>query len=186
MISAASLQLPLSGNNPSTLPAYHAHCMQLAYQMALQAACIDEVPVGAVVWHKTQARVIAYAHNQTMHMQSLHAHAEYIAMMQACQYLHNYRLVDCEVFVTLEPCVMCTGAFMHARIAHAYYLLKDAKTGGIVSQASLLDLPCNHHTTATYYAQDENDGAAQGLSSAYLALLQCFFKKKRAAYAKLR
>lgn len=118
--------------------------MREALRLAEQAAQAGEVPVGAVVVKDGQ--IIGRGSNAPISKHDPTAHAEIAALRDAAQHLGNYRLVDCELFVTLEPCVMCVGAMFHARIARVVYGARDLKTG---AAGSVLDLfeetRLNHH-----------------------------------------
>ena len=116
--------------------------MKAALKEAEKAAMIDEVPVGAVVVF--QDKIIARAHNLREKSQSFHAHAEFLAMMKATKKIGSWRLEDCDVYVTMEPCPMCAGAMIQARIRHLYYGTKDPKAGGVDSVVQLLNIPFNH------------------------------------------
>ena len=101
--------------------------MRAALDLALQARAAGEVPVGAVV--VLDGEIIGRGFNAPISRHDPSAHAEMMALRDAAQRLGNYRLVDCELFVTLEPCLMCAGAIMHARIARLVYGASDPKTG---------------------------------------------------------
>ena len=101
--------------------------MRAALELARQAEAAGEVPVGAVV--VKEGVIIGRGFNAPISRHDPSAHAEMMALREAAQYLGNYRLVGCELFVTLEPCLMCAGAIMHARIARLVYGASDAKTG---------------------------------------------------------
>ena len=101
--------------------------MRAALDMASQALAAGEVPVGAVV--VLNGEIIGRGFNAPISRHDPSAHAEMMALREAAQRLGNYRLVDCELFVTLEPCLMCAGAIMHARIARLVYGASDPKTG---------------------------------------------------------
>ncbi|HEX3655908.1 MAG TPA: tRNA adenosine(34) deaminase TadA [Pirellulales bacterium] len=115
----------------------HEHFMRLALAEAQRAAAEDEVPVGAVIVH--QQRVIASAHNQRESLRDPTAHAEMIAITQAAQALGSWRLEDCWLYVTLEPCPMCAGAIVQARIPWVVYGAADPKAGAVDSLYRLLD-----------------------------------------------
>jgi tRNA(adenine34) deaminase len=117
--------------------------MKSALREAEKAFIKDEVPVGAVVVY--QNKIIARAHNLREKNQSFHAHAEFLAMMKATKKIGSWRLEDCDVYVTMEPCPMCAGAMIQARIKHLYYGTKDPKAGGVDSVVQLLEVPFNHH-----------------------------------------
>jgi len=118
--------------------------MREALALAEEAAKQGEVPVGAVVVKDGQ--VIGRGYNRPITTSDPTAHAEIVAMREAAAHLGNYRLAGCELFVTLEPCVMCVGAMAHARIARIVYGAADPKTGAC---GSIVDLPAletfNHH-----------------------------------------
>ena len=119
------------------------HFMRLSLEQAHKAQAIDEVPVGAVVVY--QGEVIARAHNQTISLNDPSAHAEILALREAGEYLQNYRLVDCDLYVTLEPCGMCAGTLVHARIKHLIYGTADLKTGAVESIDQILTKPHQNH-----------------------------------------
>jgi len=101
--------------------------MGLALKQALKAYALDEVPVGAVV--VAEGKVIAAAHNLTRTRQDPSAHAELLAIRKAAKKLGRWRLNDCRLYVTLEPCAMCAGAIVWSRIARVVYGAKDPKAG---------------------------------------------------------
>lgn len=143
--------------------------MQIALDLANQAAAIGEVPVGAVIFDRDN-QIIAKAYNRTIVDSDPSAHAEILAMRQAGAKLSNYRLNGLRLYVTLEPCLMCLGAIFHARIAELIYAAKDPKTGacgGFKDLASLSGL--NHHTSIK--------GGIMANQSA--ELLRNFFKARR-------
>ena len=122
--------------------------MQQALQLAEQAAKAGEVPVGAIV--VKDGVVIGRGSNTPISASDPTAHAEIMAMRDAAKHLDNYRLVDCTLYVTLEPCAMCSGAIQHARIARLVYGASDPKTGACGSVINLMDEPkLNHHTEVT-------------------------------------
>ena len=118
--------------------------MRAALDLARQAAEAGEVPVGAVV--VKDGLIIGRGSNAPISRHDPTAHAEIAALRDAAQYLGNYRLVDCELFVTLEPCVMCVGAMFHARIARVVFGARDPKTGAAGSVMNLFETAqLNHH-----------------------------------------
>lgn len=119
--------------------------MDEALNLARQAASVGEVPVGAVV---VRDRVIVgRGYNQPISAHDASAHAEINALRDAGQRLGNYRLPGCELYVTLEPCAMCAGAIMHARIARLVFGANDPKTGAAGSVVDLFaEARLNHHT----------------------------------------
>lgn len=122
--------------------------MKEALELARQAGSLGEVPVGAVVVF--QNRIIGRGFNAPISRHDPSAHAEIQAMRDAAQHLGNYRLVDCDLYVTLEPCVMCAGAIMHARIARLFYGASDPKTGACGSIVNLFqEKRINHHASVT-------------------------------------
>ena len=119
--------------------------MQLAIEVAQEAAAAGEVPVGAII--VKDGVVIGRGGNSPIDTHDPTAHAEIAALRDAAKNLGNYRLVDCSLYVTLEPCAMCTGAIQHARIARLIYGASDPKTGACGSVVNLMAEPkLNHHT----------------------------------------
>jgi tRNA(adenine34) deaminase len=118
--------------------------MRRALELAREARDLGEVPVGAVV--VKDGVVIGSGANRPISSADPTAHAEIVAMREAAARLGNYRLTGCELFVTLEPCAMCVGAMLHARISRVVYGARDPKTGAC---GSVVDLPAvaalNHH-----------------------------------------
>ncbi len=121
----------------------HEHFMRMALAEAQQALAEDEVPVGAVI--VCGERLVASAHNQREQLCDPTAHAEMIAITQAATALESWRLNDCTLYVTLEPCPMCAGAILQARIPVVVYGATDAKAGAVDSLFHLLgDERLNH------------------------------------------
>ena len=142
--------------------------MQDALGLARDAATAGEVPVGAVVVR--DGVVVGRGYNQPISRHDPSAHAEVMALRDAAQHLENYRLSGCELFVTLEPCCMCVGAIMHARIARVVFGAADPKTGACGSVVNLLAEPrLNHHA--------EVSGGV--LAAEASVLLQEFFARRR-------
>jgi tRNA(adenine34) deaminase len=123
------------------------HWMRQALKLAQQAAEQDEVPVGAVIVHKN--KIIASAFNQREQLADPTAHAEMIAITQAASHLNSWRLLDCSLFVTLEPCPMCAGAILQSRIPRIVYGALDPKAGAVVSLFQLLNDPRLNHRCET-------------------------------------
>lgn len=143
--------------------------MQLALVEAQKARVLGEVPVGAVLVSDNQ--VIATGHNQPINNNDPSAHAEVVTLRVAGQNLSNYRLPNTTLYVTLEPCMMCCGAIMHARISRVVYGAADAKTGCVHSVLNLFDNPqLNHHTMV--------EGGV--LAEECAQVLKDFFKERRA------
>jgi tRNA(adenine34) deaminase len=121
----------------------HEHYMQFALNEAEQAMREEEVPIGAVIVHND--RIIAQAHNQREQLHDPTAHAEMIAITQAAESLQSWRLDGCTLYVTLEPCPMCAGAILQARIPLVVYGAADPKAGAVQSLYQLLnDARLNH------------------------------------------
>lgn len=127
------------------LPANADFFMSTALELAQQGAAQKEVPVGAIVVFQDQ--IIGRGYNAPISRHDPSAHAEIQAIRDASQRIGNYRLVDCELYVTLEPCTMCAGAIMHARIGRLFYGASDLKTGACGSIVNLFqERRLNHHT----------------------------------------
>lgn len=148
--------------------------MGLALQQAREAAEQGEVPVGAVVLH--QGRVVGTGRNSPISTQDPTAHAEIVALRAAAAALGNYRLDECTLFVTLEPCAMCSGAMLHARLARVVFGAPEPRTGAAGSVLDLFAAPeLNHHTRVERGLQAEACGA----------LLREFFQQRRSAQARV-
>ena len=120
--------------------------MRAALEQARAAGAVDEVPVGAVV--VCAGEIVGRGFNQPIGRRDPTAHAEIMALRAAAARSGNYRLPGCELYVTLEPCVMCSGAIMHARIARVVFGARDPKTGVAGSVLDLFAEPrLNHHAT---------------------------------------
>jgi len=117
--------------------------MNLALEQAIKAQNEDEVPVGAVL--VKDGLLLAQAHNKPISTHDATAHAEIQALRIAGKKLQNYRLNDSTLYVTLEPCAMCVGAIMHARIARIVYGANDLKTGACGSSENLINANCFNH-----------------------------------------
>jgi len=122
--------------------------MREALALAREAGRAGEVPVGAVVVRA--GAVVGRGSNRPISTHDPTAHAEIVALRDAAARLGNYRLADCEIFVTIEPCAMCAGAIMHARLARVVYGARDPKTGACGSVVDLFaERRINHHTGVT-------------------------------------
>ena len=117
--------------------------MRLAIEQAQLAAQLGEIPVGAVVVKDDQ--VIGRGYNRREIDSSATAHAEVLAIEDACKHLGTWRLTDCELYVTLEPCPMCAGAIINARIRRVIYGAKDERAGCCGSVADFFVMPFNHN-----------------------------------------
>lgn len=116
--------------------------MQIALDEAKKAYKLKEVPVGAVVVYNDE--IISTGFNMKEKNNNATHHAEILAIDMACCYLQNWRLVDCYLYVTLEPCPMCAGAIINSRIKKVVYAAKDPKAGSCGSVFNMFDLPFNH------------------------------------------
>jgi tRNA(adenine34) deaminase len=144
--------------------------MQLALAQAEAAAQADEAPVGAVIVRDNQ--ILAAAHNAREALRDPTAHAEMIAITQAAAALASWRLEGCTLYVTLEPCPMCAGAIVQARIPRVVYGAVDPKAGAVHSLYQLLDDPRLNHRA---------DGTAGVLAEPCGRVLSEFFQRKRIA-----
>ncbi len=157
------------------VPASHEAFMRMALREAEVAFEADEVPIGAVVVHEPSdgsgPRVIAAAHNQREQLRDPTAHAEMIAITQAAEALGNWRLSGCTLYVTLEPCPMCAGAMVLARLPRIVYGAADPKAGAVATLYRLLDDPrLNHRAEVIGGILAEPSGE----------ILSRFFARKRA------
>jgi cytidine deaminase len=143
--------------------------MAAALAEARAAAARDEAPIGAVIVDPA-GRLIAAAGNRTRELNDPTAHAEMLAIREACARLGAERLNDCDLHVTLEPCPMCAGAIAHARIRRLYFAAADPKGGGVAHGARVFSHPTCHHAPEVY------DGLGEAESA---DLLRAFFAAKR-------
>lgn len=123
-------------------PQIHSFFMKKAISHARKAAALDEPPIGAVL--VKDGRVLSSGYNLRESRQDVTLHAEMTAIRKACRKLRSWRLDECDLYVTLEPCIMCAGAIQQAKIRAVYFGAADPKGGGILSKAQILDLPLNH------------------------------------------
>ena len=143
--------------------------MREALRMAEKAREADEVPVGAVIVR--EGKVIARAYNQVELLKDATAHAEMLALTQAEAAVNDWRLTDCDLYVTKEPCVMCAGAIVHTRIRRIIFGCADPRSSGAGGMINLLRHPAlNHHCQIT----------AGVLENECASILQEFFRNKRA------
>ena len=144
--------------------------MQLALEQARMAAAASEVPVGAVL--VVGEAVVASAYNQPIRSVDPTAHAEILVLRAGAKAIGNYRLVDSTLYVTVEPCLMCVGALVHARVRRVVYGAAEPKTGALVSAVAGLALPGLNHTFEVVGGVREEESRA---------LMQEFFKARRQA-----
>lgn len=143
--------------------------MTLALEEAARAAARGEVPVGAVVVSATGA-IHACGGNRTRELADPTAHAEMLVIREACRVLGSERLIDCDLYVTLEPCAMCAGAISFARIRRLYYGASDPKGGGVAHGPRFFGQPTCHHRPEVVDGLRESEAAM---------LLKSFFSAKR-------
>ena len=142
--------------------------MQRALELARRAREAGEVPIGAVVvWNEEE---IGAGWNRTITMNDPTAHAEVLALRAAGERMNNYRLSGCEMFATLEPCAMCAGALMHARIARLVYAAADPKAGAAGSVLSVVNHPQLNHRMEIVAGVLEREAAE---------MLKSFFRERR-------
>ena len=162
------LQCPFEKLHPSGLVRDDAFFMSLAYNRAIDAWRIDEVPVGAVI--ALGGEVIASAHNEVESDRDPTAHAEILAITQAARHVGDWRLDGATLYVTKEPCPMCSGATLMSRLKRVVYAVPDPKMGCLGGATDLNALPQVNHTLEV---------ASGVLGNECLAVLQAFFKRKR-------
>ena len=144
------------------------HFMREALRLAEKAVRHDEVPVGAIVVR--DGKIIARAHNQVELLKDATAHAEMLALTQAEAAVGDWRLIDCDLYVTKEPCAMCAGALVHTRIRRVIFGCADPAAGAAGSVINLLQMPGFNHRC---------DIASGVLQQECAAILQIFFRKRR-------
>jgi cytosine deaminase len=142
--------------------------MQMALDEARAAAARGEVPIGAVIVHKD--KVLARAGNRTRELNDVTAHAEIVAIRMAAEVLGDERLVDADLYVTLEPCTMCAAAISFARIRRLYYGAPDPKGGAVESGVRFYASPTCHHAPDIYSGIAEMESAG---------ILRDFFRQRR-------
>ncbi len=123
--------------------------MKIALSLARKAFDIDEVPVGAIVVKKSTGEIVGQGFNRRETDKNPLAHAEIAAIKEASEKLGGWRLIDCEMFVTLEPCPMCCGAIINSRIERVVYGAPDFKSGSAESVVKMFELPFNHKPEIT-------------------------------------
>lgn len=142
--------------------------LSAAFEAARDAARADEVPVGAAI--ARAGEIIALAGNRTRRDRDPTAHAEMLVIREACVRLGSERLIDCDLYVTLEPCAMCAGAISLARIRRLYFSAPDPKGGGVEHGARFFSQPTCHHAPEVYGGVRESEAAE---------LLRAFFQARR-------
>jgi len=142
--------------------------MDRAFELAMKSLHDNEVPVGAVIVKDN--KIIGKGRNQVISNLDVSSHAEINAIRSASKYISNYRLNDCSIFVTLEPCHMCAKAIVDARISELIFSTKEPKTGSIVSIDKFLDNKSLNHTVNYRYGLYEEESSN---------LLKNFFKARR-------
>ncbi len=145
----------------------HERYMRLALEQAKLAAQLDEIPVGAVVIR--QGEVLGRGYNLRQSRHSALAHAEVLAIEEACRRCGDWRLSGCDLYVTLEPCAMCAGAIINSRISRVFYGAADPREGAVCGILRLFDLP--------YGVRPDYEGGV--LAAECVALLHDFFARLR-------
>jgi tRNA(adenine34) deaminase len=149
-------------------PSSDEYFMREALRMAQKAYHANEVPVGAVVVR--EGRIIARAYNQVELLKDATAHAEMLAVTQAEAAVGDWRLIDCDLYVTKEPCPMCAGALVHTRVRRVIFGCADPSAGAAGSVMNLLQMPASNHRC------EITSGVLQDKCA---AILQDFFRKRR-------
>ncbi len=155
-------------NNPQTIIASDELWMEEALRAAQRALESGEVPVGAVV--VLDGRIVGRGWNRNLTDSDPSAHAEVVALRKAGAKVGNHRLGDCELFATIEPCAMCAGAMIHARLKRLVYGADDPKAGAVHSVMQVLNHPQLNHT------MEVQEGVLAGRCA---ELLQAFFRSRR-------
>lgn len=158
--------IPIVGNDAKR--GSDAYWMGEALAQARMAAAIEEVPVGAIV--VSAGEVISQACNRNRTDNDPCAHAEILALRQAARRIGNYRLTDTTLFVTLEPCFMCAGAIIHARVKRVVFAAYDQRAGAVGSLANILQTPMLNHACEVTAGVREQES---------VVLLQSYFQQRR-------
>ena len=156
--------------NQNNFDDFDLHCMQRALELAKHAAANGEVPIGAVIANNLEKTIIGEGFNQPIASHDATAHAEIVAIKNAGQTILNYRLVNTTLYTTLEPCAMCAGALLHARISRLVFATPDPRAGAIGGAMQLYAAASWNHTIKC-----EHGLLAQPCS----ILLKDFFKARR-------
>lgn len=149
--------------------------MQHAMTLAAKAEAIGEIPVGAVLVE--DGKIIGEGFNQAITLNDPTAHAEVMALRDAGQQLNNYRMINTTLYVTLEPCVMCSGSLVHARVERVVYGAKDYKTGAVESVMKLLEHDSHNHKVESIGGVLEQECSEQ---------ISRFFKRRREEKKRLK
>ena len=144
--------------------------MSRALEAAREASDRGEVPVGAVIVHGPTDKVVSVASNRVLELKDPTAHAELLAIREACQELNSERLNECDLYVTLEPCPMCAQAISFARIRRLYYGAGDEKGGGVDNGAIVFNAKSCHHKPEVY---------GDIMAAPAAKILKDFFKERR-------
>jgi tRNA(adenine34) deaminase len=131
-------------------PYYHESIMQIALEKAKEAGVQDEVPIGAALFVPGLNEIISYG-NQTRHLSMITAHAEILCLQDACKKTQNYRLNGSIMYLTLEPCLMCLGALLQARVSKVFIAAKDSRTCSIHRSINLFDSHFFNHKIECQY-----------------------------------
>lgn len=142
--------------------------MEQAIKQAKKAFAKKEIPIGAIIVRN--GKIISSAYNTREHSQQAINHAEIITIKKACKKLKSWRLNECEMYVTLEPCPMCAGAILNSRINKLHISCLDEKSGAVISKYTLLDDGALNHKCSVVVGEHEQDSKK---------LIQDFFKKLR-------
>ena len=161
----------MSSPPSSAIPLSDAALMQLAIEQARAAEAAGEVPVGAIVVAPDGATILGRGWNRVIADSDPTAHCEIVAMREAGRTLGNYRLTGCTLVCTLEPCAMCVGAILHARIGRLLYAARDPKAGACGSVLSVMNYPALNHRVEIV------EGV---LGEECSAMLTDFFRRRRA------
>ncbi|HHX18853.1 MAG TPA: nucleoside deaminase [Clostridiaceae bacterium] len=145
----------------------HRKYMEEAIKMAERAATYGDIPAGAVIVHGD--KIIARGYNTREAKQDATGHAEIMAIREASEILGTWRLIDCDLYVTLEPCLMCAGAIIQARLRRVIFGAYDPKSGMAGSVANVFELPANHRVEVTGGVLEERCGD----------MLRSFFARRR-------
>ena len=146
---------------------YRQELMDLAKKEALKAYEEDEVPIGSII--VKDGNIIAKAHNKKEKKQDATAHSEIECIKKASKKLKSWHLDDCELYVTLEPCMMCTGAIINSRIKKIYFAAKDPKGGSLDSNVKIKEVKGINHYPEFEFVEDKE----------YIDILKKYFKGKR-------